>query len=201
MYQATVSASRPPRPSWFMREKSEDGKELLHGPATKHLLPAVQPSIDKIVVAVDLSPHSEAMTRYAVALAKRFKALVNLVHVVPAEPISESVSEGHCKVADEALSRLAKTVRRIYPDCEAVCLLGEPAERVAWLAHVLNADLIVTGSHHPSYLRRFFHLDQTHKVLNRALCPVLVYHEKRQSSPSKQLRGQQGQHVQAKTFR
>jgi nucleotide-binding universal stress UspA family protein len=183
VYQATVSASRTCRPSWFMRDNTEADKELLHGPATKRLLPAVQPSIDKIVVAVDLSPHSEETARYAVALAKRFRAILNLVHVVPAQSVSESVSEEDCKVANETLSRLAETVRRIYPDCEAVCLLGEPAERVAWLAHVLNADLIVTGSHHPSALRRFFHLDQTHKVLNRALCPVLVYHEKCQSTP------------------
>jgi hypothetical protein len=53
--------------------------------------------------------------------------------------------------------------------------VGDPAERVAWLARTLNADLIVVGSRHVHLLGRLLGLDQATKVVHRAPCPVLVY--------------------------
>src|SRR5206468_12334518 len=112
-------------------------KNPLHTLTTTFTPSDIHLPIDKIVVAVDLSPRSEATARYAVALAKPFRALVNLVHVEPPEPMSGSIPEEGCscrkrrsRTAEERLSRLAKRIRKIYPDCQAVCLAGEPAERV-----------------------------------------------------------------------
>lgn len=83
--------------------------------------------------------------------------------------------------AQAALSRLTATLRERYPACEAAFLLGDPAEQVAGLAHDLHADLIVTASHHPSFLARLLNLDQAPKIMHRAPCPVLVYHEDNQT--------------------
>jgi nucleotide-binding universal stress UspA family protein len=44
----------------------------------------------------------------------------------------------------------------------------------------VDADLIVTASHHPTFLRRLFNLDKAPRIMHRAPCPVLVYHEKNQ---------------------
>jgi nucleotide-binding universal stress UspA family protein len=112
-----------------------------------------------------------------------------LVHVEPPPLVSGSVpEEGHRwhknyrRAAVEGLSSLAKRIRRIYQACQAVCLVGEPAEQVAWLAQLLKADLFITARNHPSYLGRLFRLSQAPKILHLAPCPVLVYHEKRQAS-------------------
>jgi nucleotide-binding universal stress UspA family protein len=36
--------------------------------------------------------------------------------------------------------------------------------------------VIITASHHPSFLARLLNLDQAPKIMHRAPCPVLVYH-------------------------
>jgi type I site-specific restriction-modification system R (restriction) subunit len=43
------------------------------------------------------------------------------------------------------------------------------------------ADLIITASHRPSLLARLLNLDQAPKIMHRAPCPVLVYHEEHQT--------------------
>lgn len=141
-------------------------------------------AIKQIVVAVDLSPHSEATARYAVEIAKAFGASIALVHVHPVTEVNEFTTEGGYREqerqrqeAHRALANLTKTLQADWPVCEERFLLGEPAEQVARAARDLNADLIVTASHRPSFLARLFNLDQAPRIMHRAPCPVLVYHE------------------------
>jgi nucleotide-binding universal stress UspA family protein len=61
--------------------------------------------------------------------------------------------------------------------CDSVILVGSPAEQITALARDMDADLIVTASHHPTFLARLFSLDQAPRIVHRAPCPVLVYHE------------------------
>jgi nucleotide-binding universal stress UspA family protein len=142
-------------------------------------------SIKRIVVAVALSPHSEATARYAVEIAKAFGASIVLVHVQAPPEVNENITQaGYQEVAwqqqgaQEALANLTKTLQGDYPACEECFLTGKPAEQVAGLARELNADLIITASQHPGFLGRLFHLDRAPQIVYRAPCPVLVYHEK-----------------------
>jgi nucleotide-binding universal stress UspA family protein len=141
-----------------------------------------------ILVAVDLSAHSEATGRYAIKIAEPFGASIVLVHVHPRIEASEFITEGGYREMEQqrhdaqaALARLTATLRESYPACEAAFLLGDPAEQVAGLAHDLPADLVITASHHPSFLARMLNLDQAPKNMHRARCPVLVYHEDHQT--------------------
>jgi nucleotide-binding universal stress UspA family protein len=136
-----------------------------------------------ILVAVDLSAHSEATGRYAIEIAKPFGATIVLVHVHPRIETSEFTTEGGYREMEQqrrdaqaALTRLAETLRESFPACESTFLLGDPAERIVSLAHDLKADAIITASHHPSFLARLLNLDQAPKIMHRAPCPVLVYH-------------------------
>ena len=154
---------------------------------TEQAAPTGALSWKNILVAVDLSAHSEATGRYAITIAKPFGATIVLVHVHPRIEASEFITEGGYREmgqqrhdAQAALTRLTVTLRESYPACEAAFLLGDPAEQVAGLAHDLNADLIITASHHPSFLARLLNLDQAPKIMHRAPCPVLVYHEDHQ---------------------
>lgn len=141
--------------------------------------------IKQIVVAVYLSPRSEATARYAVGIARAFGASVVLVHVYPVTEVNEFLTDEDYRAMDrqrqaaqEALTRLTRTLQAEYPACEERFLIGEPAEQVAWLAQEVNADLIVMGSHRPALLVRLFNLDQAPHIVHRAPCPVLVYHPK-----------------------
>ena len=141
-------------------------------------------SIKKIVVAVDLSAHSRKTAAYAAQFAKSFGASLTLVHAFSPERITEFTTEEiheryESEMQDTArdLDKLAAAVRKTYPDCDTEFRVGDPAEQVNLIAKDLNADLIVTASHHPDFLSRLFGTDQAPRILHRAQCPVLVYHE------------------------
>ena len=141
-------------------------------------------NIRKIVVAVDLSPHSEKTVAYAAQFAKSFGASMTLVHVFAPEYITEfTTSEVHESYEEEKratareLNKLRDTIRKIYPDCDTEFRIGDPAEEVNLIARDLSADLIIAASHHPGFLGRLFGVDQAPRILHRAHCPVLIYHE------------------------
>ena len=142
-------------------------------------------SVKKIVVAVDLSPHSEATAHYAIGIARTLGASLVLVHVYEPIQMNEFITEEGFRVLDhdrevmqQALTNLTKSLRETWPACTEKFIVGDPAEEVALAARELDADLIITASHHPSFLGRLFGLDQVPKIMHRAPCPVLVYHDK-----------------------
>jgi len=140
-------------------------------------------NIRNIVVAVDLSPRSSQTAAYAVQLAQHVGASITLVHVFPPEPITEFTSvqayetfeEGRRRTV-EKLGKLVKKVRQTGIQCTDDFRVGDPAEEVALAAQCVEADLIITASHHPGVLGRVFGLDQAPRIFYRAKCPVLVYH-------------------------
>jgi nucleotide-binding universal stress UspA family protein len=142
-------------------------------------------SVQRVLVAVDLTKHSEATAHYAAEIAKCFDASLYVVHVFASESYYEFGTEGAYNLIEQErqdlhanLDRLTEQVRRLVPVCESVFLVGEPAEQISALARDVDADLIVTASHHPSFLGRLFNLDKAPKIMHQAPCPVLVYHEK-----------------------
>jgi|ERR1700736_1933168 nucleotide-binding universal stress UspA family protein len=141
-------------------------------------------SIRKIVVAVDLSEHSEATTRYAAELAKSFDASLYVVHVfLPASFYSVASEKSYglineeCERLRERLDQLTDGVREAVPASEVVLLMGDPVEEITAMARNVDADLIITASHHPGFLTRLFNLDKAPKIMHQAPCPVLVFHE------------------------
>jgi nucleotide-binding universal stress UspA family protein len=141
-------------------------------------------NITRILVAVDLTPHSEKTAAYGAEFAKSVGASVTLLHVFPPEPDDEFTSE--CvfesfersrRLMAQRLTKLIEQVRETGVKCDEDFRVGDPAEQVTTAAKDLHADLIITGAHHPGFLGRLFGLDQAPRVLHRAGCPVLVYHE------------------------
>jgi universal stress protein A len=142
-------------------------------------------SIQKVLVEVDLSDHSEATVSYAAEVAKCFDASLTIVHVHEPVPVYEYASETTYALLDDQrrdlqkrLDELNQKVRKIGLVCESVYLVGEPAEQISALARDIDADLIVTASHHPTFLGRLFNLDKAPQIMHRAPCPVLICHGK-----------------------
>jgi nucleotide-binding universal stress UspA family protein len=141
--------------------------------------------IRQIVVAVDLSPHSVKTVAYAVGIARPFGAMIYLVYVhAPAEAMVEYTTEQFHEYLERErrdrereLAELCEATRRTYPSCGAEFRVGNPADEVLQVARTLDVDLIVTASHHSSFLSRLFDLGQAAKIMHRAPCPVLIYHE------------------------
>jgi nucleotide-binding universal stress UspA family protein len=144
-------------------------------------------SVQRVVVAVDLTKHSVATAQYAAQIAKCFNASLYVAHVFAPETLYEFGSAGTYNLVDQQrrelrahLVDLTEQVQKIVPECESVFLEGEAAQQISALACDVDADLIVTASHHPTFLRRLFNLDKAPRIMHRAPCPVLVYHEKNQ---------------------
>ena len=141
-------------------------------------------NIKKIVVAVDLSPHSAKTAAYAAEFAKNVGAAVTLLHIFPPEPSAEFASEQLYESYEKGrrllgwkLIELVETIRRTGVKCDHDFRVGDPAEQIVRSAQDLHADLIITAAHHPGFLGRLFGRDQAPRILHRASCPVLVYHE------------------------
>ena len=139
-------------------------------------------SIKKVVLAVDATKHSEATTHYAALIANWFNASLCIALVFPPASQSECGPEGAYNLIDRPrlelrarLDQLNEEAQQIVPECESVCLEGEPAEQISALARDLDADLIIITGHHPSFLARLLNLDKEPKIIRRAHCPVLVY--------------------------
>ena len=133
--------------------------------------------IRKILVAVDLSPHSERTATYAANFARGFGASIILTHVFAAEPVrtlnaNETPAEAERHETERKLGELVGRIRRIYPKCEMRFRNGDPAEEIVGLAQDMGADLIITASHHPGFLTRLFGWDQAPRILHRAHCPL-----------------------------
>jgi len=140
--------------------------------------------VKTILVAVDLSSHSERTVTYAVSIARQFGASLKLIHVyVPpsavefgSEDMYRLLAEGR-RDAERRLTNLTSQIRAKYPDCQSLLTTGEPAEQVARAAAMMSADLIVVGRHHHTLFGHFLKLDQAPKIIHRAACPVLVWED------------------------
>jgi nucleotide-binding universal stress UspA family protein len=136
----------------------------------------------KIVVAVDLSDHSEATAKYAAVIAGCFRASLSVVYVYQPVPLGEYVCESTFTILEEERDRLSKLLgeltQKVKPNglmCKAVFLVGDPAEQIAKWARKVDADLIITGSNESAFLGRLFNLAKAPRIMHRAPCPVLVY--------------------------
>ena len=155
----------------------EEARELRTIPSGSNL------SIKKILVAVDLSPHSEKTAAYAAEFAAHFSASLTLVHVCSPKDATEITGSTDSRFGDpviapqKELENLAREVRKTYPSCTAYLYVGDPADKIVQLAQTLNADLILTGNQHPSFLGRLLGLDQPSRIVHRAPCPILIYRD------------------------
>jgi nucleotide-binding universal stress UspA family protein len=137
-------------------------------------------NIKKILVAVDLSPHSEETVAYAMKLAETYGACLALVHVCSPEPGTEVTNQKGNRFdqsafsLQEQLENLASKIRKTYPSCSAHLCVGDPADKIALMADILHADLILVGNRQSSFFGRLFSLDEVIRIEHEAPCPVLI---------------------------
>ncbi len=140
--------------------------------------------LTKILLPVDFSERCLGATRYAEALATRFRAEISLLHVV--EPVRYSVAtlEAGAGPTGDLIAELraqAEEALKAYT-CEGlnrvpvrrVLLEGDPARSIVRYAHEQQVDLIAMPTHGYGPFRRFILGSVTAKVLHDAECPVLT---------------------------
>lgn len=156
-------------------------------------------SYKQIVVAIDDSLLSKKAFRQALAIAKAFKANLNLIHILlPIEEEFEDLSPINLSnvyspvTIDESLPQrwqakeergleLLRSLREIAKanGVHAISsqLVGQPEQKICEFAQELNADLIVIGSHGRTGLSELFLGSVSNYVSHHVPCAVLLVHQ------------------------
>ncbi|KMY67002.1 hypothetical protein AAU61_13700 [Desulfocarbo indianensis] len=144
-----------------------------------------------VVVATDFSPSADRAVERAVELAKRRRAGLLVVHVIPpvlnASPLLGKASAG---AFEEASNGVAARLRQISQEelqarylagtgldqvqAEGLCLEGKVAPQILELIADRGADLLVMGATGASGLGESLFGSVALKLLRKAPCSVLV---------------------------
>lgn len=136
----------------------------------------------RILAPTDFSELSITALQQAVALAKRFEARIDLIHVNEPTPYTDAdyaylamVESALCESVNGELARLHAAVPGLKERIgEFVVRVGNPAFEVVQASLVLNSDLIVVATHGRVGLERLSLGSVAERVLRHASCPVLV---------------------------
>jgi nucleotide-binding universal stress UspA family protein len=136
----------------------------------------------KILVPTDFSELSKKTTRQAVALAQRFNAKIDLVHVLEPPPYPEfgyvhiPLKEGGLRQAAEAhFESLRKEIPALADLVNYMPVrTGSAPYEIVQSARQLNSDLVVIGTHGRTGIKRLAIGSTAEKVVRHAPCPVLV---------------------------
>lgn len=139
--------------------------------------------LKKILVPYDFSDHSKEALDWALELAEKWQARVELMHVVHILPpvvdipndMYADVERGQIAAAQQRLEgiRTEKThASRVTIDIHVQ--RGVPFQAICEYAETHQADLIAMGSHGRTGLSHVFIGSVAERVIRHARCPVLV---------------------------
>lgn len=143
--------------------------------------------VERILFPTDFSSFSDHALRHALALARRFKARLKVVHVIPRIlPSGDSeyyttpyvVTPEIRQRVDEEMRRFLAPAREARIDYQTEVCEGDPWREIVVLAEDMPADLVVMGTHGRGGLEHLFLGSVAEKLIRRLPCPVLtVCHE------------------------
>jgi len=143
-------------------------------------------TLHKILVPVDFSPCSEAALHHAAALAERFDAHIDVLHVWEApkvvtmelvipHPDSEHVlAELAHKHAEQAMQQFLRGFEKEPVLAKGRLETGDPCETILRIASAEGYDCIVMGTHGRHGLLHLLMGSVAEKVVRRSPCPVLT---------------------------
>ena len=126
-----------------------------------------------ILYATDFSADSLAAAPSALALSKKYRSCLTLLHVLEGLPESPYLD---AQMARVRLRELVSQRGDVGPEPEVVVEMGAPAKVILKAAADTAADLIVIGARGAGALPRLAsHFGSVaHKIVCRAVCPVLT---------------------------
>jgi nucleotide-binding universal stress UspA family protein len=143
----------------------------------------------KILHPSDFSSASRPAFKKALALAKKDRATLDVLHVMtPISPMPGSVyaspgtydawAAAMTESARASMERLLKQARAAGVNATSAIVMGAPADRIVSAARTRRAGLIVMGTHGRSGLSRFLLGSVASRVIAAAPCPVLTVRDK-----------------------
>lgn len=139
----------------------------------------------RILVPIDFSPVSGMALGAALPLAERFHAEIHLVYVAepeyllvpsPMTALARARNQSTIGVLTKARLREFASQRGVAPArVHLHALEGRPYSEICLLADVIDADLIVVGTHGWTGLKHLVIGSTAERIVRHAECPVLVF--------------------------
>jgi len=134
-----------------------------------------------ILVALDLTEHSNSIMKRAVQIASHAKSKLNIAHVLAHTPIPYAGEfsipidvEAENIIRKQATKRLAQLGKKYQIESDAQYLLeGSVKTEVTNLAKKIHADLIVVGTHGHTGIEALLG-SEANAILHAAKCDVWV---------------------------
>jgi len=140
--------------------------------------------INSILIPTDFSELSESALKVGLAIAKRQRAEVTLLHVVDTYSYIEptEVFLPDFQITPDVISSIEAKLNNLVESIKqetgikitGKVLDGIPSDRICRYARQKNISIIVIGTHGISGIRNFFMGSEAFKVLKNASCPVLT---------------------------
>lgn len=140
-------------------------------------------AINKILVAIDLSPQSTNVADYAVCIAKSLEAEVVAVYIAPSlghyvgfHVPTSSIENFVGEVVSGAEKSMEDFVKEKFQGVKATgkVISGYAAEEIISQAKENNVDLIIMGTHGRAGLDRILFGSVAEKVVKASTIPVLT---------------------------
>jgi nucleotide-binding universal stress UspA family protein len=138
--------------------------------------------IKKVLVPVDFSPPSTLAVNHGVALARKFRATLSLLHVVESPtallytfpPEAEKVEAQRKDQAEKMLPLLVSDEDQDDLDVRFIVRAGEVEDVIQAVADEEQADVVVLGTHGRGLFGRLFIGSVTQALLRKLGVPVLT---------------------------
>jgi nucleotide-binding universal stress UspA family protein len=165
---------------------SVTAKVIGHSPCNVLVVPkAAEISYRKILVATDGSKYSVAAASEAIGIARRCRASLVVISVVPSETASpfdivhsemqhEMIAQKEFHEGEKNVNDLLVIARQEGVTAEGLIIEGRPYEVIVESAREKGVDLIVMGSHGRTGLERLLMGSVTERVVGHADCSVLI---------------------------
>jgi nucleotide-binding universal stress UspA family protein len=142
--------------------------------------------IKNVLVPTDFSVPSKMAVNYGIALARKFRARLTLMHVLGVKPLLSNIAEidPHFeeKLGQEALQQLAALVAPEDEDdldLQTVIKFGGVQKAIINVVKEQHADIIVLGTHGHGRIGRLVLGSTTERVLRKLGIPVMTVRETR----------------------
>lgn len=133
---------------------------------------------NKILVAVDGSPYSEAALQTALSIAKACEGELYAIHVIYSNPEYMGIADLGQKLEEEAEKLLDEVTQKAAGEnvkCETIIKFHEqPYKEIVAEAKARQANLIVMGTHGRTGLEKMLIGSVAQRVIGHAPCAVLV---------------------------
>ena len=138
-------------------------------------------NLRRVLVAYDFSDYAELGLKYALSIAQEHQAELHLLHVLPANSVSEPEIAWTPIKGESAYHSAALRLQRVVPaevhlwcDVKTAVSEGQPYREILNYAEKNEIDLISVGAHGAGFGMRALFGSNVDRVLRQAPCPVLV---------------------------